>query len=145
MVPTDSAPLSRKQPSMGRWIISWALGACASWILVYYLLFHLIIGIPLPLLYSPATIHVLATVLIGPLAFRAVHQFISSNRRDFGMFYFVAAMLLFCTAMCWTYFGIRAGMIPRDHMITLYAIASLGSIMGPLGAYFVRKSVVKPS
>jgi hypothetical protein len=139
-------PTTGKQQDFGRSWCSWILGAACFWVPAYYLLFHLLIGIPVRLLYGPAEIQLAITVLVFPLAFAARKQFISSNRREFAMFYVLASLYFFCTVLCWAYFGLRVGVIPRDDQTVVYAIASFGSIAGPWGAYFVRKLAVrKPS
>lgn len=124
---------------MARWWLSWALGTFTTSMLVYYLLFHLLIAIPLRSLYAPFTIQVLLTILIGPVMFDAIRRFKSSGGRDIGMFYVGFTLLSFCTAMCWTYFGVRIHVIPRDHVAALYIIVIAGSVLGPGAAYFLRK------
>ena len=46
----------------GRWRASWILGAFISVTCLYYVLFHLLLRIPIPLLYWPAVVHIAATV-----------------------------------------------------------------------------------
>jgi len=123
----------------GRWYRSWMLGAVVFWPLLYYLLFHLSLSIPGHLLYLPAAVNIVVSILIGPLMFEARAQFRRSKRRDFRMFYVVLALFNLCTAMTWAYFGMRAGLIPAGHSVALYTIVVLGSVLGPFGAYYLRK------
>src|SRR5258706_5178553 len=123
----------------GAWWRSWTLGVVSFWIIVYLLLFHLLIHVPARLLYGPAVVHIGATVLIGPLVFRALMRFKDSKKRDFGMFFLSASLLLFSAAMCWIYAGLRSGLLPREDTVVIYTIGVLGSLLGPLTAFSVRK------
>jgi hypothetical protein len=144
-MPAPMAATSEPQNSLDqrlqfwRWFLNWVLGALCFWIPLYYLLFHLVIGIRLNLLYEPAAVHLAATVLAGPLFWEASRRFVSSDRQKVGMFYWSIAIYLCFTVVWWTYFGIRVSVIPHDDERAVYVIAGFGSILAPLGAYCLRK------
>lgn len=140
MEPLDSQNTIASAPlNFGRWYASWIMGVCAVWTVFYYLVFHLLLHIPNSPLYWPAAIHTTASILVGPIAFKAVTKFRSSSGRDVGMFYAAAALMMLCTATCWIYFGLRAGVLPRDQAGALYSIIVPGSVLAPLAALYIRK------
>ena len=127
------------QLKFGRWYASWILGALVSLMCLYYVLFHLLLRIPARQLYWPAVVHIAATILIGPMMFKAVTRFAASKGRDFGVFYIAAALLMFSTTMCWIYFGLRTGVLPHDQAGALYAIVVPCGVLGPIGAFYIRR------
>jgi hypothetical protein len=93
----------------------WMAGTLCVWAPVYYVLFHLLIGIPIRLLYVPAAVHFIVLLSIAVIA---VHAYTRFESRDAGILYVVATIYMFCSALCLT--GIRIGVIPRDHEICSY-------------------------
>jgi hypothetical protein len=60
----------------------WMAGTLFVWAPVYYVLFHLLIGIPIRLLYVPAAVHFIVLLLIAVIAVHAYTRFESPGRRD---------------------------------------------------------------
>jgi hypothetical protein len=134
-----------KVQGVGGWTVSWMLGFLFFWALLYFFAFHLVFGIPQSNLYVPFAVHYALTALLGPVFYVARKRVIASNQRSTGMLFVAATVLLFCTLMCWAYFGIKLRIIPRDHETALYIITCVTSL-GPLGAFLVRRLVSqKPS
>jgi hypothetical protein len=146
MIMDRSQPLPEgSQQGLARWWLSWTLGTVCFLTSVYYLIFHLLIGIPLRFLSLPAAIRLATAALIGPLFFEARKRSKSSNGQKYGMFYGCFALYTLCGLLCWAYLGIRASVIPREDAPVVYTIVCFVSLGGPLGSYFLKKFTVPKS
>jgi hypothetical protein len=134
-----------KPPGIARWCLSWILGAPVFWIPIYFLLFRLLLRIPYNVLYLPAAVHITGTALLAPLAFEGRRRYVSSNRQDSGMLYCVFAGFSTFTLLCWTYYGLRAAVIPSGHVTALYTIVVACGVLGPLGGYYLSKLIFSKS
>lgn len=140
MVKTELVALNPERPkSFAKWWRSWSIGAVIFWGLIYLLIAKILSLTSARLIYGTAAIHITATVLIGPLVFKAVRRFRSSETRDFGLFFLAASLSLFSTLMCWIYSGLRAGLLPSTDARILYTIGVVGSFLSPLAAFYLRK------
>jgi hypothetical protein len=140
MAKTDSVgPNDQRRESFGRWWGLWSIGVIGFWLVIYVFIAKLFPSRSAQVIYGVAAVHILATVLVGPVVFRAMKQFKSSQNQDFRMFFLASSLLLFVAVVCWIYGGLRIGLLPQGDALVLYVIGVFGSVLGPLAAFWLRK------
>jgi uncharacterized membrane-anchored protein len=133
--------MNRNQSTVRKWVAALGFAALVGGVTIYLLLFHLAMGIPISDLWEAFLLHSLAALVLAPFMYEADRRRSRDDRSQFGWFF--ASLGVYCVAvlLCWTFFGLRAGVIPTALRNVCYAGAILGPGLASIAAYFIRKKI----
>ena len=131
--------MTKKDPSLKSWIIAYTLAAVTGGFTLYFGFFHMALGIPFLNLTFPCGLHAAATVLIAPMFYLARKKQVATSGADIRLYFWSIGAYCLFVLFCWTFFGVRAGVIPRHYETKFYMVSALASIGGTVAGYFANK------
>jgi hypothetical protein len=131
--------MTKKDLSFKSWIVAFTVVAVIGGSVLYFGLFHLALRIPLSRVTFPYALHAALTILIAPVFYMARKKQVATSGADVRVYFWGVGAYCLCVLFCWTFFGVRAGVIPRHYETKFYMVSGIASIGGTVAGYFANK------